>query len=55
MDGFRRTARLPNDHWWHIHNTLPTYRVRVRGTKNSWLTLIDRGEVTAFERRRFAR
>jgi hypothetical protein len=23
--------------------------VRVRGTKNSWLTLIDKGEVTAFK------
>jgi hypothetical protein len=25
-----------------------TYKVRVRGTKNSWLTLIDKGEVTAY-------
>ena len=40
---------LPNDHWWHIHNVLPTYRVRIRGTKNSWLTLIDKGELTAFK------
>jgi hypothetical protein len=38
---------LPNDHWWHIHNLLLTYRVKVRGTKNTWLTLIDKGEVTA--------
>ncbi|HTF93317.1 MAG TPA: hypothetical protein VK632_09725, partial [Verrucomicrobiae bacterium] len=30
-------------------NTLPTYRVRIRGTKNSWLTLIDKGEVNALK------
>jgi hypothetical protein len=46
---FAKQNGLPNDHWWHIHNTLPTYRVRVRGTKNSWLTLIDKGEVTALK------
>ena len=28
---------------------LPTYQVRIRGTKNSWLTLIDKGELTAFK------
>lgn len=39
---------LPNDHWWHIHNTLPTYRVRIRGTKNTWITVIDKGEITAY-------
>ncbi len=46
---FAKQNALPNDHWWHIHNFLPTYRVKVRGTKNSWLTLIDRGEVTALK------
>jgi hypothetical protein len=46
---FAKQNGLPNDHWWHIHNTLPTYRVRVRGTKNSWLTLIDKGEVNALK------
>ena len=46
---FAKQHNLPNDHWWHIHNTLPTYRVKVRGTKNSWLTLIDKGEVTALK------
>lgn len=44
---FAQQNGLPNDHWWHIHNLLPTYRVRVRGTKNTWLTLIDKGELTA--------
>jgi hypothetical protein len=46
---FAKQNGLPNDHWWHIHNTLPTYRVRVRGTKNSWITLIDKGEVNALK------
>jgi hypothetical protein len=46
---FAKQNNLPNDHWWHIHNTLPTYKVRVRGTKNSWLTLIDKGEVNALK------
>ena len=46
---FAKQHGLPNDHWWHIHNTMPTYKVRVRGTKNSWLTLIDKGELTALK------
>jgi len=46
---FTKANNLPNDHWWHIHNTMPTYRVKVRGTKSSWLTLIDKGEVTALK------
>ncbi|HET8564417.1 MAG TPA: hypothetical protein VFM35_11135, partial [Candidatus Binatia bacterium] len=45
---FPKQHGLPKDHWWHIHNMLLTYRVRVRGTKNTWLTLIDKGELTAF-------
>jgi len=45
---FTKTANLPDDHGWHIHNLLPTYRVKVRGTKSSWITLIDKGELTAF-------
>lgn len=46
---FPRQHGLPKDHWWHIHNLLVTYRVRVRGTKNTWITLIDKGEVTALK------
>ncbi len=46
---FTKTANLPDDHGWHIHNLLPTYRVKVRGTKATWLTLIDKGELTAFK------
>ena len=45
---FAKQNGLPHDHWWHVHNVLPTFRVRVRGTKNSWLTLIDRGRLTAY-------
>ncbi len=44
---FPKQHGLPKDHWWHIHNLLVTYRVRVRGTKNTWITLIDKGELTA--------
>jgi hypothetical protein len=46
---FAQQNALPNDHWWHIHNTLITYRVRIRGTKNTWLTLIEKGELTALK------
>ena len=46
---FTKTANLPDDHGWHIHNLLPTYRVKVRGTKSTWITLIDKGELTAFK------
>lgn len=44
---FARQNDLPNDHWWHIHSLLPTYKVKIRGTKNTRLTLIDKGELTA--------
>ncbi|HEY7558396.1 MAG TPA: hypothetical protein VIH18_26690 [Candidatus Binatia bacterium] len=45
---FPKQHGLPKDHWWHIHNMFLTYRIKVRGTKNSWLTLIDKGEITAY-------
>jgi hypothetical protein len=44
---FAKQNNLPNDHWWHIHNTLPTYQVKIRGTKNTWVTLIDKGELAS--------
>jgi hypothetical protein len=46
---FEQKTGLPNEHGWHIHNTLLTYRAKVRGTKNTWLTLIDRGRITALD------
>jgi len=45
---FPKQHGLPKDHWWHVHNMLLTYRTRVRGTKNTWLTIIDKGELTAY-------
>jgi len=39
----------PTNLKFHIHNLLPTYRVRVRGTKNTWLNLIEKGELTALK------
>ena len=46
---FEKNTGLPNEHGWHIHNTLITYRAKVRGTKNTWLTVIDRGRITALD------
>ncbi|HEX9444121.1 MAG TPA: hypothetical protein VGA73_08365 [Candidatus Binatia bacterium] len=46
---FPKQHGLPKDHWWHIHNTLLTYRMHVRGTKNTWLTVIDKGEMPAYK------
>jgi hypothetical protein len=46
---FAKQNNLPNDHWWHIHNTLPTYQVKIRGTKNTWVTLIEKGEVASLK------
>ena len=46
---FPKQNGLPKDHWWHIHNMLVTYRGRVRGTKNSWITIIDKGELSAYK------
>ena len=43
---FTRANNLPNDHWWHIHNVLPTYKARIRGT-DQWVTLLDRGRLTS--------
>jgi hypothetical protein len=46
---FAKANALPNDHWWHIHNYFITYRVRVRGTKNTWMTLIEKGDLPALK------
>src|SRR5207245_11732575 len=46
---FAKQHALPNAHWWPIHNTLPTYRVRVRGTKNSALTLNHKWHIVALQ------
>lgn len=45
---FVKKNKLPDDHWMHIHNTLITYKVRVRGT-DKWLPLIDKGRLTALD------
>lgn len=46
---FTTKNNLPNDHWFHIHTYFSTYRVRVRGTKNTWVTLIDKGRMTSLD------
>lgn len=46
---FTTKNNLPNDHWWHIHTYFSTYRVRVRGTKNTWVTLINKGRMTSLD------
>ena len=46
---FAKQNGLPHDHWWHVHNVLPTFRVRIRGTKNTWLTLIDKGKLMSYK------
>jgi len=39
---FPKQQGLLKDHWWHIHKMIVTYRGRVRATKNSWGTIIDK-------------
>ena len=46
---FTTKNNLPNDHWFHIHTYFSTYRLRVRGTKNTWVTLIDKGRMAALD------
>lgn len=46
---FTTKNNLPNDHWWHIHNYFSTYKVRVRGAKNTWVTIINKGRMTALD------
>jgi len=40
---------MPNDHWFHIHNYFATYRLRVRGTKNTWVTVINKGRMSSLD------
>ncbi len=47
-DAFARERGLPGGHWMHIHNVLPTYRGRIRGT-GQWVTIIDKGRLTALD------
>lgn len=46
---FEKKTGMPNRHGWHIHNLFLTYRARVRGTKNTWLTLVNKGRITALD------
>jgi hypothetical protein len=46
---FTTKNNLPNDHWFHVHNYFSTYRLRVRGTKNTWVTVINNGRMTSLD------
>src|ERR671924_1258378 len=46
---FTMKNNLPNDHWFHIHNYFTTYRLRVRGTKNTWVTVINKGRMSSLD------
>ncbi len=46
---FTTKNNMPNDHWFHIHNYFSTYRLRVRGTKNTWVTIINKGHMTSLD------
>jgi hypothetical protein len=45
---FSRKRNLPTQHGWHIHTYFNTYRVKLRKT-GEWITLIDRGRLTALD------
>lgn len=45
---FAQEKGAPASHAWHIHNVLPTYQVKIRGS-GQWLTLIDRGRLAALD------
>ena len=46
---FTKKNNLPDDHWFHIHNYFTTYRLRVRGTKNTWVTVVNKGRMTSLD------
>ncbi len=46
---FTTKNNLPNDHWFHVHNYFSTYRLRVRGTKNTWVNIIDKGRMVSLD------
>jgi hypothetical protein len=45
---FGRRYNVPILHCCHVHNLLPTYQVRIRGT-GRWETLINWGRLTALD------
>ena len=40
---------MPDDHWFHIHNYFTTYKLRVRGTKNTWVTIVNKGRMSSLD------
>jgi hypothetical protein len=46
---FTTKNNLPNDHWFHLHNYFTTYRLRVRGTKNTWVTIVNKGRMNSLD------
>ena len=45
---FGKENKVPWEHSFHIHNLLPTYRVKIRGA-GQWLTVIDKGKLAALD------
>jgi len=46
---FTKKNNMPDDHWFHIHNYFTTYKLRVRGTKNTWVTIINKGRMSSLD------
>jgi hypothetical protein len=46
---FTRKNNLPDDHWFHVHNYFATYRLRFRGAKNTWVTIINKGRMNSLD------
>ena len=46
---FTKKNNMPDDHWFHIHNYFTTYKLRVRGTKNTWVTIISKGRMSSLD------
>ncbi len=45
---FGKENKVPWEHSFHIHNLLPTFRVKIRGA-GQWLNLIDKGRLSALD------
>jgi hypothetical protein len=46
---FTRKNNMPDDHWFHVHNYFTTYKLRVRGTKNTWVTIVNKGRMSSLD------
>jgi hypothetical protein len=46
---FTKKHNVPKDHNWHTFTFFTTYRIKLRGTEDKWVTLLDKGRMTSLD------